>query len=66
MTSAARAALDKQIRQTVETLMELLKALAADADPGEVVATCEAKVERLLRDLKRFKQPTTPPGLGPP
>ncbi len=54
MMSAERTALDKQISQTIETLVELQRALAADADPGEVVAKCEEKVERLQRELARW------------
>ncbi len=54
--SAERTALDEQINHTVKTLLELQTALAADADPGEVVAKCEEKIGRLQRDLQRFKQ----------
>lgn len=49
-------ALAQLIQRTKQALEELETALAAQFDPGEVVRVCEAKVQRLRRDLVRFEQ----------
>ena len=49
-------ALAAEIQSTRQVLAELEHALEAGFEPSEVIAVCEAKVERLHHHLLRLKQ----------